>query len=96
LEGAIQNVFGVVKAQVSDLALENMQEEARRRLIGVDVKRELEVLSGISETLEKVLAPVIGEAGGRGKVILSGGEPLRNVPLFVDDLGIVMLQLGLV
>jgi hypothetical protein len=38
----------------------------------------------------------MGEPGGRGKVILSGGEPLRNVPLFIDDLGIVMLQLGLV
>jgi len=96
LEGAIQDVFGAVKAQVSDLALESMQEEMMRRLVGVDVRRELEVLSGISDTLEKVLTPIMGEVGGRGKVILSGGEPLRNVPLFVDDLGIVMLQLGLV
>jgi hypothetical protein len=47
--------------------------------------------------LEKVLAPMM-ERGGGGvrKVVMPGGDAFSKVPLFPEDLGLVMMMLGLV
>jgi hypothetical protein len=89
--------WAVPKAGVVDVDVEREQEEMQRRLIDVDVRREIEMISGLGDVLEKALASVI-ERGGGGvrKVIMPGGEAFSKVPLFPEDLGLVMMMLGLV
>jgi hypothetical protein len=91
-------VLGAVpKAGIIDADIEREQEEVRRRVIDIGVRREVEVVSGIGEVLERVLAPMMeGAGGGVRKVIMPGGEAFSRVPLFPEDVGLVMMMLGLV
>jgi hypothetical protein len=102
-EGGVQGIAQVLfekpywMPEIMDVGIEKEQEEARRRVIDVDVRREMEVVSGIGEVLEKALAPVVGRVGGGvGKVNLPGGDAFSKVPLFPEDVGLVMMMMGLV
>jgi len=84
---------GVIDADVG-----REQREVRRRVIDVDVRKEMEVMSSVGEVMEKVLSSVAGKTGGgsTGKVVLPGGDAFSKVPLFPEDVGLVMMMLGLV
>ncbi len=88
----------VSKGGVIDANVGREQREVKRRVIDVDVRKEMEVMSGVGEVVERVLSSVVGKTGGgsSGKVILPGGDAFSKVPLFPEDVGLVMMMLGLV
>jgi hypothetical protein len=100
VEGLYQDdIYGLGKWGVGiiDSDVEREQEEVKRRVIGFDVRKEMDVFSSVKDGLEKVLSDVVGKAGGGAqRVIMSGGDAFSKVPLFPEDVGLVMMMLGLV
>jgi hypothetical protein len=97
----ISNLTGSVlegqRVGIMDNGLVGIQEGVQRRAIDTDVRRGAMGVEAIGEAV----AGGIGSAkirgpGGSEKVAMSGGEAFKNVPLYVDDLGILMMQLGLI
>jgi len=86
---------GVDQAQAIDSVLLTDQQEIARRVIEEGVKREAEWLGSIVNLIEGLKGR--GRvAGGSGKVVMSGGDAFSKVQLFPEDMGLVMMMLGLV
>ena len=87
--------YPVEDVKVVDEGLLRDQQEVARRVIEEGVRREAEWLGGMVELI-KGLKGKGGGTGGVGKIIMPGGEAFSKVPLFPEDLGLVMMMLGLV
>jgi len=100
VEGLYQgDVYGFGKWGIGivDSDVEREQEEVKRRVIGFDVRKEMEAFSSVKDGLEKALSNVVGRVGGgTQRVIMPGGDAFSRVPLFPEDVGLVMMMLGLV
>jgi len=100
VEGLYQDdIYGIGKWGIGiiDSDVEREQEELKRRVIGFDVRKEMEAFSSVKDGLEKVLSNVVGKVGGgTQRLIMSGGDAFSKVPLFPEDVGLVMMMLGLV
>ena len=83
------------RVQVADEALLTDQQEVARKVIEEGVKKEAEWLSGIANLVEGLKGRV-GGVGGGSRVVMSGGDAFSKVPLFPEDVGLVMMMLGLV
>ena len=97
ISNLIGNLLGGRMARVMDTGLVSMQSGIQQRVIDTDVRRGAVEVEAIGEAV----VGGIGSAkmrgpGGSERVTMSGGEAFKNVPLYVDDLGILMMQLGLV
>jgi hypothetical protein len=90
-------MFGGQRAGIMDMGLVSMQEGVQQRVIDTDIRRGAMSVEAVGEAV----VGGIGSAkmrgpGGSERVTMSGGEAFKNVPLYVDDLGILLMQLGLV
>ena len=90
-------MFGGQRAGIMDMGLVSMQAGVQQRVIDTDIRRGA---VGV-EAMGEAIAGGIGSAkmrgpGGSERVTMSGGDAFKNVPLYVDDLGILLMQLGLV
>jgi hypothetical protein len=90
-------IFGGQRAGVVDTGLVSMQAGVQQRVIDTDIRRGAIGVEAVGEAV----AGGIGSAkmrgpGGSERVTMSGGDAFKNVPLYVDDLGILMMQLGLI
>jgi len=82
---------------VIDDGLLTYQQEVARRVIAFDVRKEMDVFSSVKDGLEKVLSTVVGKVGGgTQRLVMSGGDAFSKVTLFPEDMGLVMMMLGLV
>jgi methyl-accepting chemotaxis protein len=93
----ISNLTGGQRAGVMDTGLVSMQAGVQQRVIDTDIRRGA---VGV-EAMGEAVAGGIGSAkmrgpGGSERVTMGGGDAFKNVPLYVDDLGILLMQLGLV
>jgi hypothetical protein len=100
VEGLYQgDVYGLGKWGIGivDSDVEREQEEVKRRVIGFDVRKEMEAFSSVKDGLEKALSNVVSKVGGgTQRLIMPGGDAFSRVPLFPEDVGLVMMMLGLV
>jgi len=81
--------------QLIDEGLVREQREVVRRLIEEGVRREAEWMGNVM-TLVENLKGRLGEVESPRKVIMSGGDAFSKVPLFPEDVKLVMMMLGLV
>jgi len=90
-------VFGdevVTEGRVMDDVLVADQQEVARRVIEEGVRTNAEWLNNMMRVIEGLRG---GErAGGERRVVMSGGDAFSKVPLFPEDMGLVMMMLGLV
>jgi hypothetical protein len=91
------DVFGgeeVIEGRVMDDVLVADQQEVARRIIEEGVRTSAEWLNNMMRVIEGLRG---GErAGGERRVVMSGGDAFSKVSLFPEDMGLVMMMLGLV
>jgi hypothetical protein len=90
-------MFGGQMAGIMDTGLVSMQNGVRQRALDTNIRMGAMRV----EAMGSAAAGGIGSAkmrgpGGSERVTMSGGDAFKNVPLYVDDLGILLMQLGLV
>jgi hypothetical protein len=84
----------VTEGGVVDDVLVADQREVARRVIEEGVRASMEWMGNIVRVIEGLKG---GEGvGGVQKVVMSGGDAFSKVPLFPEDMGLVMMMLGLV
>ena len=71
------------------------QQEVVRKVIEEGVRRETEWMSNLVSLMEGMKGR-LSEVEGLRKTIMSGGDAFSKVPLFPEDVGLVMMMLGLV
>jgi hypothetical protein len=81
--------------RVVDDGLVVEQQEVVRKVIEEGVRRETEWTSNLVSLMEGMKGR-LSEVEGPRKTIMSGGDAFSKVPLFPEDMGLVMMMLGLV
>jgi len=94
VESLRSNLAGMTEGGIVDDVLVADQREVARQVIEEGVRTSTELLGNIVRVIE-------GLRGGEGvgsvqKVVMSGGDAFSKVPLFPEDMGLVMMMLGLV
>jgi hypothetical protein len=93
LSGVVKDEV-VTEGGVVDDVLVVDQREVTRRVIEEGVRASVEWMGNIVRVIEGLKG---GEGvGGAQKVIMLGGDAFSKVPLFPEDMGLVMMMLGLV
>jgi hypothetical protein len=84
----------VAEGRVMDDVLVADQQEVARRVIDEGVRTSAEWLNNMMRVIEGLRSAE--KAGGERRLVMSGGDAFSKVPLFPEDVGLVMMMLGLV
>jgi len=90
---------GLERGRVVDAGFMQEQEARRKRIVEVEVEREETLFRRIGEEMKGVLGKVgevVGKMSAQRPVMLSGGEAFARVSLTVEDMAVLLLQMGLV
>jgi hypothetical protein len=85
---------GVVEGSVVDDVIVADQQRVVRQVIEEGVKTSAEMLNSIVSAIEGAKGKE--RVGSVGKVNLPGGDAFSKVPLFPEDMGLVLMMMGLV